>query len=190
MTNQTYITSIPATNNDPSVDQPNMEINTNSLYQWAGANASSDHFGFNDNNGALHKRSSYVVQGSDPGSASGVYVEYSKTSSGSSELFVQKDSVSTPIQLTRGVPISPTGNTAGVTYLPGGYYLLFGKIGINPSGTLNFPAGVSLTNLVSFSATSDQPIGLYKSNSTSTSITISRVSGTGAVGAFITVIGN
>lgn len=48
--NLTYTTGIPATNNDPSVDQPNMQTNTNSVDSWV----EIDHHGFGDNQGGYH----------------------------------------------------------------------------------------------------------------------------------------
>lgn len=181
-----YNIALPVGADTPATNRPGMTTNTAAVNQIL----SRDMIGFNVSNSGYHSMITYVDQASDPGSLVGAYREYSKLSNSESETFVQKDGVSTPIQLTRGTPILPSGSVAGCTYLPGGLYLLYGNIGINPSGTLTFPAGVTLTNLYSFSATSDQPVSLYKSASSSTSITISRVSGTGSVGAYITVIGN
>lgn len=181
-----YNLNIPATNNSPSQDQPDMLENTNAI----SAILNVDMIGFNQANSGFHNKITYVDQSSDPGSDSQQYVTYSKLTNSSSELYAQKDGTSTPIQLTRGTPSLPSGNTAGLTYLPGGLYLLYGEVNVNPSGTLNFP--VTLSNLLSFSATSDQPVALYKtsSNSNVTSITVSRVSGSGSAGAYIVVIGN
>jgi hypothetical protein len=48
--NLTYTTGIPATNNDPSVDQPNMQTNTDSINAWV----QIDHHGFGDTIGGYH----------------------------------------------------------------------------------------------------------------------------------------
>lgn len=192
MTNQTFLTGIPATNNNPSDDQPNMLINNDSLYQWAGANAASDHYGFNVNDGALHKRTSYVAQGSDPGSSSGRYVEYGKNSSGSTELFAQKDGVVTPIQLTRGVPVA---TSSGYSYLPGGLLIQWFSVnfGVSTSGTFSFPTPFTSSvlsvvgNQSSVSTGNTFSIGV--GNTSTTQVTLWRSSASGANTAFIIAIG-
>lgn len=192
MTNQTFLTGIPATNNNPSDDQPNILINNDSLYQWAGANSASDHYGFNVNDGALHKRASYVAQGSDPGSASGRYVQYGKDSSGSTELFVQKDGVVTPIQLTRGVPVA---TSSGYSYLPGGLLIQWFSVnfGVSTSGTFSFPTPFTsavlsvVGNQSSVSTGNTFSVGI--GTTTTTQVTLWRSSASGANTAFIIAIG-
>lgn len=51
MPNFTYTPNIPAASHNPSVDQPDMQINTNSTDQLIEV----DHYSFNDNNGGYHK---------------------------------------------------------------------------------------------------------------------------------------
>lgn len=51
----TYTTGIPATNNDPSVDQPDLLINTNSVNSLLDV----DHVSFNAQNGGTHKQVRY-----------------------------------------------------------------------------------------------------------------------------------
>lgn len=48
--NLTYTTGIPDTPNNPSNDQPNMKVNTNSINSWVQV----DHHGFGDNLGGYH----------------------------------------------------------------------------------------------------------------------------------------
>jgi hypothetical protein len=50
MTYQTYVTNIPASGNNPSDDQPDMEVNTNSIPLLIG----EDHHQFNDPLGGYH----------------------------------------------------------------------------------------------------------------------------------------
>lgn len=50
--NFTYTNNIPDSNNDPSVDQPNMKVNTNSIDSLLDV----DHISFNDNNGGIHRQ--------------------------------------------------------------------------------------------------------------------------------------
>lgn len=73
MTNFAYITGIPATNNNPSDDQPDMmDNNDNAALIW-----NEDHIGFNAPNGGLHRQSAYpafssgiVPIGDDPNEGS------------------------------------------------------------------------------------------------------------------------
>lgn len=134
MPNFTYNLDIPLSTNNPSVDQPNMEVNTNSI---AGI-LNVDLIGFGNTNGGFHNQSTYVDQGADPGSASGQVVEYSKSVSSSSELFIQRDSVSTPIQLTNGT-VNIAGNATGVSkghsFLPGGLIIQWGSLVATTGGT-------------------------------------------------------
>lgn len=48
--NLSYISGIPVSGNDPSADQPNMTINTNSINIWP----TVDHYGYNNNYGGYH----------------------------------------------------------------------------------------------------------------------------------------
>lgn len=68
----------------------------------------TDHFSFADGtNGGWHRKSSYVA-GTDPGSGSNRIVHYAKTVGSSTEEFVQRDGVVTPIQITSGLANSGT----------------------------------------------------------------------------------
>lgn len=192
MTNLLFTTGIPATNNNPSDDQPPMRVNNDNIYAWVGGDSAADHYGFNVNDGALHKRSSYVAQGSDPGSVSGRYVQYGKDSSGSTELFAQKDGVATPIQLTRGVPLA---TSSGYSYLPGGLLIQWFSVnfGVSLSGTFSFPTPFTSSvlsvvgNQSSVSTGNTFSVGV--GNTTTTQVTLWRSSATGANTAFVIAIG-
>lgn len=59
----TYTRGIPAASHNPSVDQPNMQVNNDSIDSVIGI----DHYGFNDNNGGYHKVIHQPTQGTwDP----------------------------------------------------------------------------------------------------------------------------
>ena len=134
-----YNLNIPAANNAPSDDQPNMLVNTNSISSLI----DKDHFTFSETNSGWHRKSTYIA-GSAPGSASDQIVEYGKTSSGSTELFIQRDGVGTEIQLTRG---NPSVSANGYTFLPGGLLLQWGSVNATQSGvTFSFP--ISFTSSV------------------------------------------
>lgn len=135
----TYNNNIPDGPNNPSVDQPKMQVNTQSINSILNV----DMIGFGDVNGGWHRQVTYVDQMTDPGSASGQYRTYSKLSSGQSELFLQKDAVSTPIQLTRGTP-AVIGN-GSFSYLPGGFLIQWGSVTASGhTATVTFP--VSFTS--------------------------------------------
>lgn len=185
MPNKTYSTGIPATNNDPSVDQPNMLVNNDSIASILGGDSTVDMIGFNDNDGGWHRKVTFVNQSSNPGSAAGQYVEFSKQSSSVSEMFAQKDAVSAAIQLTRGVPSTVDG---GYTYLPGGLLMQWKNVAIaSTTGTFTFTVPFT-TSLLSVFLGPQQATTMYVSASSTTSVTVTR-SGSGASGCWVTVIG-
>jgi hypothetical protein len=141
MPNYTYNQDIPDGPNNPSTDQPNMKTNTNSIYDLLGGDSTVDMIGFGDSNGGWHRKITYVNQGSNPGSSAGQYVVYSKQSGGESELFAQKDATSTPIQLTKKVPLA---STSGYSYLPGG--ILIQWVQRTSTGAFSWP--VAFTSAV------------------------------------------
>jgi len=134
MPSYSYNTNIPAAANLLSDDQPDMQTNTNSINSLLGGDATVDMIGFGNANGGWHRQLTYVVQGSAPGSSSGQARTYSKTSSGSSEIFLQRDNVATEIQLTRG---TPSAATSGYTFLPGGILLQW--VQRTATGAFNWP---------------------------------------------------
>ena len=111
MPNFTYTTGRPAGNLTPAQNRPSMQTNNDSVNSILDV----DLIGFNDNNGGYHQKTTYVVQGSDPGSTAAQVVEYSKSVSASSELFIQRDAVATPIQMTSGTIVSGSN---GQSFLP------------------------------------------------------------------------
>ncbi len=136
MPNYQFTRDIPVTNNDPSIDQPVITENTNSTDSILKV----DLFGFNDNNGGTHQKSTYVVQVSDPvpvntNGAQGIV--YSKTVNSIAEIFVNRFGSATPVQLTSGaVSISSTG----YTFLPGGVIFQWGAINFaSGSSNVTFP---------------------------------------------------
>lgn len=155
MPNFTYNTGIPDAPNNPSDDQPLMKTNTDSINSILNV----DMIGFGNANGGLHSKITYVNQGSDPGSAAAQYIEYSKATAGSSEMYAQKDAVATPIQLTRGVPT--TNANGSYSYLPGGFLIQWGsKTAVGNSATVTFP--IAFTSApTSVTATERNGAGIY-----------------------------
>ena len=74
MTNFTYNRDIPESTNNPSVDQPDMKINTNSIDELINV----DHNSFGVDDGGYHKVIHEVTQGADPATIAGVNQIYSK----------------------------------------------------------------------------------------------------------------
>ena len=136
MPNYTYTRDIPNGPNNPSADQPIMQTNANSTDSILDI----DLYGFNDNNGGFHQKSTYVVQGSDPvplntDGAQGIV--YTKTVSGIAELFINRFGSATPIQLTKG---AISASASGYTFLPGGIIIQWGTASASSGGsTNNFP---------------------------------------------------
>lgn len=74
MANFTYNRDVPDAPNNPSVDQPDMKVNTNSTDDLIAV----DHVSFNINDGGFHKVIHQITQGSDPAAILGVNQVYSK----------------------------------------------------------------------------------------------------------------
>lgn len=77
MTFSAYNTSVPATNNNPSVDQPQMLINTQSINTLIGG----DHHTFNDNLGGYHTNihQDQITGNADPANIANINQFYVKT---------------------------------------------------------------------------------------------------------------
>lgn len=74
MTTFTYSRDLPESNNNPSVDQPDMKINTNSIDDLINV----DHNSFGVANGGYHKVIHEITQGADPVTIAGINQVYSK----------------------------------------------------------------------------------------------------------------
>lgn len=143
-----YNTTIPATGHSGAQDYQGMQQNFSQIQ----TSFSVDHEPLASGGGidGKHKKVSLQIEGSDPGSTSSEMVLYSKTSSGSSELFLQRDSVATAIQLTKGT-VNITGNSAtppskGHSFLPGGLLIQWGSLTATSGGTA-FTFDVSFTSI-------------------------------------------
>lgn len=107
--NFTFFTTIPATNNSPSSDQPKMLTNNQSTASLIGV----DHIGFNLNGSGIHKQVTLQNEAA-PGLGDGAGVLYANLQNGQSWPFWQNALGS--VQMLGGVPISATN---GYTFLPG-----------------------------------------------------------------------
>lgn len=155
MPNFNYTRDIPDGPDNPSDDQPPMKENTNSTDSII----KEDHYGFNDNNGGLHKQTRMPILAAQPlglpADGGTLYVKDAETTLGTNrgQLFFATDNVaaaSNEFQITRAIPLyfstfgtiapytvgpfPPATFTAnsGWTFLPGGLILQYGtysKIG-------------------------------------------------------------
>jgi|SRR5271154_624701 len=140
-----FITGIPAVNNNPSSDQPDMQTNFNSINNWVNV----DHIGFNTSPTGGYHNVVHITQApgnADPPLISTAGQLYTKTIAGNIQLFYES---------TSGVVsrLSPTGpnysnNINGFTYLLGGLLLQWGQIpspwpNASLPGTVTFPIAYS-----------------------------------------------
>lgn len=160
--NLNYFTNIPFASNDPSIDQPNMQTNTNSISAWVDI----DHYGFKDaqNLGGLHTQVTMPVLAGLPArllSTSAIlYTKnvpvYTATPQSSNNLFFTAGTSAKEYQLTRAInnntqfnlfgvntvgyatPTAPvTSLNGGWTFLPGGLLLQYGFCNYAPTFTGN-----------------------------------------------------
>jgi hypothetical protein len=148
--NLNYINNIPLSNNDPSVDQPNMQTNTNSIAAWV----TQDHYGFNDNRGGIHKQVRLNSLSSiPPGLTGNVGTLYSKSVNTSvanePTVFYSPSTTGNEYQITRTITgeftlfgtntqyLSPIDLSAkgGWTFLPGGMLFQYGFYSVVMSPT-------------------------------------------------------
>jgi len=120
MTIYNYNLGIPATNNDPSQDQPNMRINNDSIYNLVGV----DHINFGNANNGKHKQVQLQTGNIPPGLINGFETLYAKVAAGNGELFFTRGLSGTEIQMTG--PGAPSIIANGSTFLPGGLILQWG----------------------------------------------------------------
>ncbi len=143
MPNFDYKINIPGGPDNPSEDQPDMQINTNSTFGiW-----DVDHFGFQDNNGGKHDLVRFpVFQTVTPATGTFEWAEYTRRlASGAVETFWKRPNTilgAPDIQMTTNITVNPAGIN-GQTFLPGGIIVKWGNfIGFSASssqgGTVNF----------------------------------------------------
>lgn len=134
-----YNRDIPDAPNNPSADQPDMKINTNSTDSLI----SVDHYSFNQNLGGLHKQVQMPNLAAIPiGLIANEGTVYVKSANTTSQLFYTNENSTNEYQLTRtsNADFSTFGNNGGVvdsgwTFLPGrssagGMLLQYGLTGV------------------------------------------------------------
>jgi hypothetical protein len=129
MTNFAYNRDIPDGPNNPSVDQPDMKINTNAIDDLLAV----DHVSFNLNNGGLHNQVTLLSE-SAPGLRGGNGVLY--TNAFVSDVWpIWQNTAGTTLIIGPGQPVSN-----GYQYLAGGLLIQWGSVSTaGGSGTISFP---------------------------------------------------
>src|SRR5271154_762300 len=152
-----FITGIPAVNNNPSSDQPDMQTNFNSINNWVNV----DHIGFNTSPTGGYHNVVHITQApgnADPPLISTAGQLYTKTIAGNIQLFYE----STSGVVSRLSPTGPgylNGSTEGYTYLLGGIIFQYGYV-MDPGsfGEVTFPLPFP-TGPISIILTQQGPIG-------------------------------
>lgn len=133
----TYTTDIPDGPNNPSNDQPDMKINTNSIDSIIAV----DHVGFNTPKGGFHKQVKFTANQAAPGFGTGVGDIYANTASGNSWPFWENALGS--FQLAG----NQTASSNGRVVIPGGIILQWGTGGLGSSSSQqNFVFPTAFTN--------------------------------------------
>lgn len=142
-----YERDIPATANNPSVDQPDMRDNTNHIDDII----SVDHYSFNNNNSGWHKQVTLPVASpfAAPPSTINQGVFYTNTANSATNVFYKNDGVADQYQMTRtnaanfatfGTYTNYNGlNFGGWTFLPGGLLYQYGRRVCVNGDTITFP---------------------------------------------------
>lgn len=170
--------NIPAANNRPSDDQPDMLTNNSSTASLI----AEDHVGFNTSNGGKHKQVRFQANISAPSIAGIVSALFANVGPTLSELFFVNSSKT--VQLT-GLPIGTTGTNYSIVS-PWGITLNFGSKSTGGSGsyTVNFQTAVAAVYSIQLT-----PVGgaatVYVTSSTNSSVTFQQVSGGSSVYYFV-----
>jgi hypothetical protein len=170
MPNLLYTTGIPASADNPSDDQPNMQVNNDS-------NASiwnADHFGFNNNKGGRHQQVTLSVEVSPP-LVEGDLILYTKNGNGQNVLWAKNATQDQPLFVGTSL-----GGANGHTSLFGGIVLQYGSILGSPiaNGTvITFPtpflSGVfAITLGGQTNSTADKTINVKSGSVTLTTFTV------------------
>lgn len=139
MPNFTYNRGIPDGPDNPSDDQPNMKINTDSVDDLI----AQDHVSFNTNEGGKHKFTHLLTQGSNPAVSSIEGVVFTKVVSSNTELFFRYGSApQNTFQLTNdGAVAANNGRSSLIGPEANPIMIQWGRV-VNPgtSGTVSFLA--------------------------------------------------
>lgn len=157
----TYNRDIPDGPNNPSDDQPDMQVNTNAVDDLI----DEDHFAFNDNFGGLHRKMRVIARNGQPtgtlvntgtlfvqeaSGARGPDLFYTPRNGGQTYQLTATNTVNFPSVASNaayGTPPAGFTQQGGWTFLPGGLVLQYGFYGMagatGTSGTIQFPIAFS-----------------------------------------------
>ncbi len=108
----TYINAIPATNNNPSVDQPDMATNTDAVDTIIAV----DHISFNDNQGGLHQQVTFNnknTQGAQTDPQSVLYTRSGTASTVADMAYRNQNGVFLPNLIRAAAICDSAGNVVG-----------------------------------------------------------------------------
>ncbi len=128
--NLSYNNTVPAANNNPSVDQPQMLVNTTSISSIV----NQDHIGFGQNNGGTHRQVNMYNQATPP--LINDLNLYSNISVGANSLWVQTPTLNLPLFAGQ-----PTGGVTGATSVIGNIQFRWGlkTVATNADTAVVFP---------------------------------------------------
>lgn len=167
-----YVSGVPAASNNPSTDQPNMLINTNSIP----ALIAVDHVSFGVANGGTHKQVTFVSN-NVPSVPTSPPVLFTNTVAGLPQLFFYSgDAAHSSTQYVQAA--------AGSTFLLGGIIVKWGSIGLTADGTtITFPVAFpnSCYNVqLTISDSTQKQAFLNVSAKTTAGFTVRTIGSTGA----------
>ena len=172
-----YNNGIPAANNNPSTDQPNMKTNTDAIDTLLAI----DHVSFNTASGGTHKQVTFSSN-NIPATPVSPPILFTNTVSGLPQLFFYSGSSaqsSNQYNINEAVPGS--AGTGGSTFLLGGIILKWGVVSASDNTSISFStnAGAAFPN-----ACFGVFLTLYTSSSSSSNALILSVSPTPTASAF------
>lgn len=202
MTNYAYTDNVPASQNNPSVDQPKMKTNSKSIKDLIG----EDHYTFGVNNGGFHKQvrmpalaliGNVAPRISNSGTL-WTHIDTSEGASNETNLHYIPGTGANDYQLTRciagrfaqfstfatyGTPPAGVTWSGGWTFLPGGLLLQYGLV--TPSAnsvTVTFPVPYStvvfsVTATMTFIAIGGTSVTLGTNNQTTTTFDVNMKNG-------------
>ena len=152
MTTFDYTRDIPASGHNPSTDQPNMNINTNSIDDLIDI----DHYSFNQANGGKHTQVQLPVLSVIPVVAvAGQGTLYTKANAGTNtDLYYTSNASGVEIQMTRyqNAQSATLGATPiGWSFLPGGLMIQYGVSTSSGTGLPNATVTLPLSNITPIS---------------------------------------
>lgn len=157
---------------------------------------SQDHVAPNAMGQGKHNKSTYVVQGSDPTTASGEAALYALTGSAGTEVFLIRDNIAgTKTALTTSKIAAPVASSSGISWLPGGILIQWRAVaGVSNGTAITFPVPFPNNCWVIVpgggSSSSPQPTINFDQSTITTVGFTARITGTQPINYYFIAIGN